>query len=264
MRPHLFVGTADFTEHFLEHTRPGFLLIDDGPTADAFEDLFPRAKVFDPSQHSFNPLRSIDAKGARDIATILYTAFAGGDGTLTVRNGKRALAKLMRDGTRLDRLRFSTSDPDQEAKGIIDDLLFIPAIERTLCNPTNFSFKGSVIARVDRAELGDDHARALALLLIGQSQGHIIVPDFGFYGCPLHLSLIRQGRLTASARFLAELEPKLRQAALTIPDKVGYGTTYDDAVVLANYVSGFRPDQEGYKTFIEQVMTLPPAPAKLA
>src|SRR5688500_7748028 len=54
-----------------------------------------RARIFDPTQHSFNPLKDIDYKTARALADVLYTAFPQGDNTLTVRNGKRALLKAL-------------------------------------------------------------------------------------------------------------------------------------------------------------------------
>jgi hypothetical protein len=216
---HLLLGTDDFTERLSDITRPGFLLIDDGPIADAFTEHFPHAKHFDVSQHSFNPLRGMDYKRARDFAQILYTASPEGKDTLTVRNGKRSLARLvLTDATRLDRIS-SVDEKDADALAAIDEVLFSPVLKDILCNPTNFSFKGSVIARIDRAELGDFDAFVLALLLVGQSKGQIIIPDFGFYGRPLHLSLIRQNRLTVGLRYLAELPLPLQQAVLTIDDK---------------------------------------------
>lgn len=253
MANHLLVGTADKTEQLLQFTRYGFLLIDDAP--DAFLEHFPRAKLFDPAVHSFNPLKGMDYKRARDFTDTLYTASPEGENTLTVRNGKRALMRLLlANPTRLDKLTGNTTDSAQaEALATIDDLLLSPVLRRVLCNPTNFSFKGSVVARLNRAELGDFDAFILASLLIGQSKGHIIIPDFGFYGCPLHLSLIRQNRLTAGVRYLAELEPKLRQAMLTIDEKRGQGTTYEDAVVLASY-AGLIPGTDGHSTFVQERM----------
>lgn len=234
---YLLLGTADHTERLLALTRPGFLLIDDGPIADAFLDAFPHAKLFDISQHSFNPLRGMDYKRARDFSQILYTASPEGRDTLTVRNGKRALARLvLAQSTRLDRIR-SDDEKDADALAAIDDVLFSPVMREVLCNPTNFSFKGSVVARITRAELGDFDAFVLACLLIGQHKGQIIIPDFGFYGRPLHTSLIRQNRLTAGVNFLSELEPKLRQNVLLIKDKTGSGCTYEDAETLASYSS---------------------------
>ena len=58
--------------------------------ADKVPDV-PRARVFDPHKHCFNPLKDIDYKKAREIADVLYTIAPQGENTLTVRNGKRAL-----------------------------------------------------------------------------------------------------------------------------------------------------------------------------
>jgi hypothetical protein len=254
---HLLVGTADMTERLLYLTQSGFLLIDDGPIADAFLEHFPRAKLFDPSLHSFNPLKGMDYKRARDFAAIVYTASPEGKDTLTVRNGKRALTRLlMANPGRLDRIS-SSEESDAEALATIGDLLLSPVLRRVLCDTRNvFPFRGpkqSVVAKLDRAALGDFDAFILALLLIGQSQGQIIVPDFGFYGRPLHMSLIRQARLTAGISVLEQLEPKLRQMVLTISDKAGARCTYDDAVVLAAY-RGLIPGVENHTTFVQQAI----------
>ena len=37
------IGSDDFTDTLLDTAPPGFLLIDDGPIADAFLDHFPKA-----------------------------------------------------------------------------------------------------------------------------------------------------------------------------------------------------------------------------
>lgn len=239
---HSIIGIEDKTTRLLEITKLGFLLIDDGAIADAFVDRF-NARVFDPTMHSFNPLKGMDYKRARDFAAILYTASAQGENTLTVRNGKRALTRiLLANPTRLDRLRFDSSDAEQEAKGMIDDLLLSPILKQVLCTPDNqFSFKGSVVARINRAELGDFDAFILAALLMGQTKGQVIVPDFGSYGRELHTSLIRQNRLTAGVNYLAELTPKLQQALLTIKDKTAYRTTLEDARTLQPYFNIENP-----------------------
>jgi hypothetical protein len=246
----LLVGTADHTEQLLHTTAP-FLLIDDGPIADAFLEHFPRAKLFDISKHSFNPLKGMDYKRARDFAQALYTASPEGKDTLTVRNGRRALIRLLlQNPTRLDRIDGDRADPAQaEALATIEDVLLSPVLKNVLCKPTNFSFKGSVVAKLNRAELGDFDAFVLASLLIGQTKGQVIIPDFGFYGCPLHMSFIRQERLTAGVQFLAELPSKLRQSVLTIPEKWGAGCTYDDAAVLASY-EGLIPGEVGHTEFV--------------
>jgi len=67
----------------------GYLFIDD----DVPE--IPQSRVFDPTEHSFNPLKNIDYRTARALSELLYTISPQGENTLTVRNGKRALLKAL-------------------------------------------------------------------------------------------------------------------------------------------------------------------------
>lgn len=237
----LLIGTAD--KDF--PTEEPFLLIDDGPIADEFLEQFD-CKLFNPYRHSFNPLDGIDYRRARDITDTIYSASPQGENTLTVRNGKRALARLLlANTTRLDNLPAE----DEEATATVQDLLLSPILKRVLCRNPNFSFTGSIVAKLDRAKLGDFDCFILAQLLIGQHKGQVIVPDFGFYGRDFHVSLIRQNRLTCGVNYLAELPPKLQQAVLTIKDKKIYRTTKEDAERLITYTSHLNPaklsDQQG-------------------
>ena len=70
MRNHLRIGSADKTQRLLELADRNFLLIDDGPIADAFLEHRP-ARLFDIQKHSFNPLRRIDYRRAREFAEAL-------------------------------------------------------------------------------------------------------------------------------------------------------------------------------------------------
>jgi hypothetical protein len=237
----LAIGLEGKSLHFLP-AKQGFLLIDDGPLIDIFLERYPRAKLFDPTVHSFNPLKGIDYRRARDLAAAVYTASPQGENTLTVRNGKRALTKLLlANTTRLDRLEIDIADPGEvEARATIDDLLLSPVLTNVLCKTTNFSFRGgnppsSVVAKIDRAQLGDFDAFVLASLLIGQSKGQVIVPDFGFYGRDFHTALIRQNRLTAGVNFLQELTLPLQQAVLSMQDKTLCRLTREDAERLIFY-----------------------------
>src|SRR5271156_3853354 len=99
----------------IELPKGGCLVIED-----AVRDV-PRARMFDPTRHSFNPLKDIDHRKARQLAEIFYTAYPQGDNTLTVRNGKRALLKALLDAKQLDEV-----DADDEVKALIDDLLVSP------------------------------------------------------------------------------------------------------------------------------------------
>jgi hypothetical protein len=238
----LLIGIADKTERFIQLTKQPFLLLDDGPIADAFLASFPRAKLFDPAQHSFNPLKDIDYKRARDFAAAVYTASPQGENTLTVRNGKRSLAKMLLGATRLDELPTTTDAGGIEAQETIDDLLLSPVLRSVLCKGKQFPLnRGSVVARLNRAAIGDFDAFVLGSLLVQQFQGLVIVPDFGFYGRDFYTSLIRQNRLSLGLEFLSELTPRLQQLVLSIKDKTIYRTTREDAERLVFYTRHTEP-----------------------
>jgi len=209
-----------------------------------------RARIFDPTKHSFNPLKGISYRKARALADVLYAATPQGENTLTVRNGKRALLKALMAATRLDRI-----DGDDEVTGMIDDLLQSPVLKNVLCKPTNFSFAPNslILARLNRAELGDFDALLLGLFLIEHFKGQIVVPDFGFYGRDVHVSLIREERLIAGVNFLSELAPKLRNSVLLIDEKIASGTTFDDAETLADYARVPR-GTNAFNSFIDEAM----------
>ncbi len=213
-----------------------------------------RARVFDPALHSFNPLKGMDYRKARALAEVLYTIAPQGENTLTVRNGKRALLKALLAADRLDNV-----EGDLEVMGMIEDLLQSPVLKNVLCKPSNFSFNPNslILAKLDRAALGDFDALVLGLFLIGHFKGQITVPDGGFYLRDSHMSLIREDRLIAGVNYLDELPAKLRQALLLLPEPVASGALYDDAVVLAKH-AGLRPDfskdDNRYNNFIDQAM----------
>lgn len=245
----LFVG---FSKE-VELPKGGYLFIsDDVPE-------LPRARVFDPTKHSFNPLSNISYKKAREIADILYTVSPQGENTLTVRNGKRALLKMLLDGPeRLDKLDRDYGKADVgplEALATVDDVLVSPVLRRVLCNPTNFSFKptSKILARIDRAELGDFDSLVIGLLLMAHFKGQLVVPDFGFYGRDCHVGLIRENRLIAGVNFLGELPPKLRQSVLLIENKVPSGATLEDAETLARY-EGHVDRTTGFNDFVQEAV----------
>jgi hypothetical protein len=66
----LIIGLADKTPEL--RTKPGFLLIDDGPVADVFLSRFKRARLFEPHLHSFDPLKDITPRRAQDFADLVY------------------------------------------------------------------------------------------------------------------------------------------------------------------------------------------------
>lgn len=236
----------------------------------------PRARIFNPMEHHFNPLQGIDYKKAREIANVLYTIYPQGEDTLTVRGGRRGLARFLQKFSRLDALETHLSkkaaaherdkknnEPlsatEAEVIGVVSDVLLSPVLRRVLCNPTNFSFnpRSTILARINRAELGDFDALVLGLFLMAHFKGQIVVEDGGFYLREQHISLIRERRLIVGVNTLAELPPKLRQAVLLIGDKEASGTTFEDAELLAKY-AGLRPDptrdDNPYNRFVREAM----------
>jgi hypothetical protein len=104
---------------------------------------------------------------------VLYAIAPQGENTLTVRNGKRALVEILTaPPTRLDKLRIDTGKNAPtgyvEASDAVRDILISPVLRRVLCNPTDqFSFnpRSVILARINRAELGDFDALVLGLFL---------------------------------------------------------------------------------------------------
>ncbi len=256
---HLLLGAADKTHRLLEITKPRFLLIDDGPIADAFLDRFAKARLFDPLIHSFNPLSGMDYRRARDFADILYAASPGGKDTLTVRNGRRSLVRLLLAGpSRLSDMPKPgevKDDAEKEALGMVEELLMSPALSRVLCNGgTRFRFgEGTTVAKIDRAALGDFDAFILGALLMGQHKGQVVLPDGGFYARDLHTGLIRQDRLTIACNGLSELPQKVRQAALLFEHKTAHHALFEDAELLARY-AGLMHGTNAFGEFVRQAV----------
>jgi len=255
MSNRFIVGLGDKTPHL--RTKQGFLLIDGGPIADHFLQNFKRAVEFDPHVHSFNPLPMNDVQ-AQEFADIVFGE-AGAD-TLTVRNGKDALVRLLMKAERLDSLDAGRSDADKEAQAAVDRLLRSPLLRKILCGTENkFSFRTgrSIVARLDPTDpaLGRHNARVLAALLIFKCKGQIIIPDFGRYARDFHVSLIDENRLIAGVKTLSQLRKydELRDRCLLM-ERIGTRCIYDDAVELAKYDCVHPPRTDGYDTFIKRVM----------
>lgn len=236
----LIVGSEK--EPILQHLpNDNFLLIDDGPLAEEIERSHLTARGFDVATDTFDPLKDIDHKRARQLASVLYAASEQPEATLTVRNGKRALASLLLHAKQLDTITGDKKDPAiAEALATIDDVLFSPVLERVLTRPANFSLTGTIIARLNRADLGDFDCFVLGNLLISQYAGTVIIPDFGFYAHKGHKSLIRQNRLIAGVNSFDEV-PDFKSQLLMIGKKVPSQCTPDDAKTLALY-EGLYPD----------------------
>ncbi len=96
---------------------------------------------------------------ARGLARNLYTSTPGGDNTLTVRNGRRALARALSEERRLDQLKVHSriKGVKEEVEEMIDDLLFTDVAQSVFCSDKDLAFEGKnrkVFARINRAELG--------------------------------------------------------------------------------------------------------------
>jgi hypothetical protein len=145
-------------------------------------------------------------------------------------------------------------DAVNEAYALIDDILLSPILRDVFCRRGNFSIKdgnppSSIVARIDRAKLGDYDAFILASLLISQFKGQIIIPDFGFYARPFHTSLIRENPLIAGVFTLSELEEKMRQMCLLMEEKEARQCTPEDAGVPAQY-RGYVPHTVEFNDYV--------------
>jgi hypothetical protein len=232
----------------------GFLLIDD--------ELWniPRSRVFDPLEHSFNPIKNINYRSACDFVEIIDALFSRGENTLTKDTGLDFLHDALEAAPKT--LEGLIAPPDKKsstghvwAYSKIRRVLRSHVLFRVLCNPTNFSFNpnSKIQARINRAELGDFDALVLGLLLMSFYEGQLVIPDLGFYGRELHTGLVRQGRLIAGVQHLSELPTKLRGAALLIEEKIPQGTNYEDAKVLAHYARLVDGTNE-FHDYVQQCM----------
>ena len=224
----------------------------------------PLAQVFDPANHSLDLLRRVTPRQARDLAKALYAVEPEtGKSTLTIRYARRALGPLLFAADRFDLIKVPPNIPKsakEELETLISDLLFDPTIKSALTgeNPI-FALKPhtTILARLNRAEIGDDASLILACILIALYQGQVVIPDFGFYGRDAHVNLIRENRLIAGVNYLAELPPQLRRAALLIEDKRANCALHEDAVTLAQF-AGLRPDplrqDNDYDKYIQAAM----------
>jgi hypothetical protein len=226
-----------------------FLLIDDGALIDAVE-LPPRRAVtlFDPAIHSFNPLKGMTYRRAREFIAVLDAVFPEGESTLTRKNANFViLSALMAQPQSLDSLiPIKADNAYVDARQKIQTLLFSPVLRSVLTRPTNVSFKGIMLARLNRAELGEFDCFVLANLLISQYPDDI--PDFGFYSCSSHSDLLRQGRLIAGINAFDEV-PTFKHTLLLAPTKIASRCNAEDAKILALY-QGLLPGTNIYNDFI--------------
>ena len=258
----LILGT-DKTDTLLEHLPESFLLIDDGPVIGALT-LPKRRKItqLDLSVHSFNPLTRMDYLKARQFVAMLNAVFPEGESTLTRKNSNFILLKALVEtkARTLDTLLSPSKDPaGQDAYQKIQTLLLSPVLRHFLTSPTDRLFlTGILIARLDRAALGDFDCFVIGNLLIANYPGQVVIPDFPFYTIQSHSQIIRQRRLIAGVNTLSELDRlHVLRNLLLLGKRRGTHTTNDDAEKLAEY-KGLRQDytrQDNlYNRFIDGCM----------
>ena len=261
----LDLGFSDKTE--LLRTKQRFLLIDHGPLCDAFVESGEadkrRAIFFDPHEQSFDPLRV----PPRVFVDVIDAAFTRGDTTLTKDTGLDYIAEALE--RRPASLEALIPEPDKKstpghiwAYGKIRRILRSPVLKRVFCGETNFTIKKTkspptIIARIDRAEIGNEDAFILVSFLAAQYPGQIINSDFGPYAAPFYADIIAQDRLAIGLKRLSELSADMQNMVLGIENKRGRRCTYDDAVTLAKHAR-LRPDllreDNPYNRFIDEVM----------
>lgn len=232
--------------------RGNFLIIDDGPVID---QLSVRARTFDPSKHSLSLLKDISYRSACDFVSVLEAAFPGGSETLTKQNTSMEFLTALLGKPKSFATLIKDTKETKDAYNKLQRLLISPVLGPILtASPRlNFSLKGTLIARLNRKELGEFDAFFLGNLLISRYPGTVIIPDFGFYAADFHISLIRQNRLIAGLRSFEEV-PELKTDLVQIGTKVGSQCTPDDAEVLAAY-SGYPKGTDGYSTYVQSCVT---------
>jgi hypothetical protein len=126
-----------------------------------------------------------------------------------------------------------------------------PSREIAAHNPRNA--QSSIVARINRAKLGDFDAFILGSLLVSQYPGQVVIPDFGFYARDFYSSLIRQNRLAVGVNALTELDRKMQQMVLLMDDKAGRQCTFEDAETLAKYAR-LVPSTVAFSDFVHARM----------
>lgn len=266
----LAVGT-NITDVILDKLRGlrSFLLVDDGPMIDEF---ISRTRLdyteLDFSRHDdqlprFNPLSRMNDLRAENFVADLDILILGGDNTLTRKNANHLIYKTLvtmkpKNLDKLFKLLMPLSPKDVEFKDAaqkIERLLLSSVLRRVFTGKPNFTIRGILLARINRAELGDFASRALTYFLIDRYPGQIVIPRFGLYGRKHHASLIEQDRLIAGVNYLSESE--LEDELLLIEEKIPNFCLYDDAVRLAKY-AGLMPDptrvDNDYNNYIKRAV----------
>lgn len=128
-----------------------------------------RPILFDPLEHSFNPLKDRTYRTSCEIVEIFDALFSRGDSTLTKDTGLDFIADALEGAA--ESFADLIPPPDKSsstghvwAYGKVPKMLRSPVLRKVFCSRPNFTFKrgAATLARLNRAELGDFDARVLA------------------------------------------------------------------------------------------------------
>lgn len=236
-----------------------FLLVDGGPLIEQFIAHTRRKYTeLDFTKDCFNPIAKMNDRRADDFIADLTVLIPEGAGTLTRKNSNHLIFKtLVQEKPRtLDKLLYKllpTGPKDTDAKDAaqkIERILLYSVLKHVFLEPQTFSIRGILLARINRAELGDFTSQALAYFLISRYSGQVVIPAFGFYGHKGHLNLIGQNRLIAGVNYLSESD--LRDDLLLMDAKIPAKCLYEDAVELAKYNCPHLPGTNEYTAYIQR------------
>jgi hypothetical protein len=248
----LHVGRGVVVEDLLP-AKGGYLLI-----SDFLPEVF-SAQEFDPNVHGFNLIKDKTYRTKSDVVDLIDGIFTRGENTLTKDMGLEFIWEHLDDCTSLiDLIPLPQKDATNGhlwAHSRINRILRSPLLRRVLCSEKPFKFKKGVKihARVSPRAITSFDALVLARALIMTYDG-VVVTDMERYGHESHVSLILEDRLVAWVRVLRNVPERLRRSLLSIENKFGHKTIREDAEILAEYDCIFGKTQDGYDTFIKQMM----------
>ncbi len=258
----LHVGRGVVVEDLLPE-KGGYLLI-----SDHLPEVF-SAQEFDPNVHKLNPLRDKSYRTKSDFVSVIDGIFTRGENTLTKDMGLEFIWDRLDESTSLEGLiplpQKDASNGHLWAYSRINRILRSPLLKRVLCSDNVFKFKMGVKihARISPHAITEFDALVLGRLLMMLYGGQVVVKDMEFLGHDSHAALIREERLIAGVRVLANVPERLRRSLLSIENRFGRETIFEDAKTLAEY-SGLRPDplkkDNEYNEAIDEYMgTVPPS-----
>lgn len=252
MKSELHIGRDVVIEDLLP-SRGGYLLIND-----SLPEVF-SAQEFDPNVHGFNLIKDKTYRAKSDVVDLIDGIFTRGENTLTKDMGLEFIwANLDYCTSLIDLIPLPGKDATQGhlwAYSRINRILRSPLLSRALCSDKPFKFKKGVKihARVSPRAITSFDALVLARALIMIYDG-VVITDMERYGHRSHEALILEDRLIAWVRVLGNVPEDLRRSLLSIKNKFGHKTIFEDAETLAKYDCEYTKGQDGYDTFIKQMM----------